>query len=128
MDLDDRGIRKQQHDGLEYRTDRKLVNPAEHFPWDSEDQKKSYLAMEQYRRQFGQEPDPMIDHKMAFLFQKMHEGTEWWRETLIAQMQPQQSQFEELLNEVQRLTSLVEQMQETIAAQRVSIDLLSKRL
>jgi hypothetical protein len=54
----------------------------EDFPWESEEQRKGYLALIQYRRKLGKNPEIVVDPTAAFFIQKDHESHEWMIEML----------------------------------------------
>lgn len=72
---------------------------VECFAWESEEQKKGYLAWIQYEGMFGHLPEPRIDTRMAFLIQKSHEAAEYWRDTFGEQIAMLQNDLKKLQEE-----------------------------
>jgi hypothetical protein len=72
------------------------------FPWESEDQRKGYLALVQYWRKNGQDPGLLVDSTAAFFIQKDHESHEWMIEMLDRIITPLRNEIMELRRELGR--------------------------
>jgi len=48
------------------------------FKWESDEQRKGYLALVKYRMDQGDGIDHRVDRTAAFFIQKDHESNEWW--------------------------------------------------
>lgn len=98
----------------------------EAFPWESEDQKKGYLGLIQYEKQFGLEPTP-IDPRAAFFIQKMHEAAEYWRDTLGDQVSGLQGEIVRLKAEMARNEGYVESLLWAIKNQTLLLEQLAEK-
>lgn len=89
----------------------------EAFPWESEEQKKGYLALVQYFRQFGKEPIQPFDLlPMVFMIQKNIDSHEYWREAVANQIKPLQDDLHEKDMLISTLLLKVEGLQIAIQA------------
>lgn len=90
---------------------------VETFNWESKEQKESYLAWVKHESQFGRVPELRIDTQFAFICQKMHEASEYWRETVSTQLeQAKKDIYAELFREIEQLRELTKSQSQTIDA------------
>lgn len=82
----------------------------EDFKWESETQRKGYLALLQYLRKFGIEATGPVDAKAAFFIQKDHESNLWWIDLIAQKHQEVLNMLGELNFKVSQLESTVEQL------------------
>lgn len=82
---------------------RPLLSHLEGFSWDSEEQKKGYLALVQYLRHHGQARDDRVDATAAFFIQKDHEAAQWFVEVIGRAVDPFTQEIRNLISRVDAL-------------------------
>jgi hypothetical protein len=101
---------------------------VDQFNWDSEEQKKSYLAFVQYEINLGRVPQEEINAPLAFIFQKQHEQNEYWSEVLGAQIKTLQDEVHRLYQAQGPLTDLLDVTLHTVRSHTNTLELLSDRV
>lgn len=99
---------------------------VEVFNWESEDQKKGYLALVQYLRGFGIEPKLPIDYVAAWFIQKDHESNEYWRDMVGQQVSSLQNEIRLLQQEIGIQGEILDAAKETLAAHGIALRVLTK--
>jgi hypothetical protein len=100
----------------------------ESYPWVSEIQKESYLNWVQEELRTGKQPELPINTAMAYLFQKIHDMNEYWRETFATQI----SILQDIIHQNQKdLTYINENLglfRDAIRTQTILLETLTKTL
>lgn len=102
---------------------------AENFKWDSEDQKKSFLAAAFWLKQKGLDINTFPIRPLdAFFMQKDHESHEWHVELLGSQIAGLQKEISALQNDIRSLRSQNSKLKEIIDTTFNTADLNQKNV
>lgn len=100
---------------------------VEEFPWQSEAQRKGYLALVQYMRGFGIEPTLPIDPQVCWQIQKDHESHEWWVEVLGNQVGALQAEIIAVRRQISDQAREIEALRHEIHVLRQSTSALAAK-
>lgn len=98
----------------------------ESFAWESEDQKKGYLALVQYLRQFGLPPKLPIDYVATFFIQKDIDSHEYWRDMVGGQIKALQDDVMRANEAAAQALAKTESLEMAIQAQSAAIQALTR--
>lgn len=100
------------------------TSEIEHFAWTCDEQKEGYLALLSYFNQFGKSYGYPIEHlEICFLILKMHEASEYWRETVSDQVaQALHSQAAAMQDKFDDLHRRIDLLEEVVRNQTIALE------